>query len=67
MSAPNFEQPGFMIGVTFYLNFHLLNYSNRNKHTTFHNDISRNSIKVCFKNNAAYNDISLHNIQTTAR
>ena len=55
-----------MIGVDFYLNF-LLNYSNRNKHTTFHNDLSCNSIKVCFSNNAAYKDISLDNTQTTAR
>ena len=49
-----------MIDFNFYLNF-LLNYSNRNKHTTFHNDISCYSIKVCLNNNAAYNDISLDN------
>ena len=57
-----------MIGINFYLliNF-LLNYSNRNKRTTFHNDISYNSIKVCFNNEAAYNDISLDNAQTTDR
>ena len=60
LSAPNFEQPGFMIGFKFYLNF-LLNYSNRNKHTTFHSDISCYNIKACFNNNAAYNDISLDN------
>ena len=67
LSVPNFEQPGFMIGVDFYLNF-LLNYlTNRNKLTTFHNDISCNSIKVCFNNNAAYNEISLDNTQTNAR
>ena len=49
-----------MIDFNFYLNV-LLNYSNRNKHTTFHSDISCDSIKVCFSNNAAYNDINLDN------